>query len=475
MKKFLLGLTVYLTLTAIYAQTKRANHWYFGERVGIDFTGGSGILDTNNVIYSYEACSVISDTSGNLLFYTNGDTVWDRTHNIMPNGTGLMGCNSSSQGALIVPKPNDNNIYYIFTTDCSENSGNNGLRYSIVDISLNGGIGDIVGKNIVLISPTTEQLNAVRHCNGTDIWIAVHELLTDRFYSYLVTSTGINITPVISIIGPVYLNPNPICILTGEFKFSPNGKKLGVTAASCLSPFLITELYDFNNQTGIISNYISLPTDSLCYGVSFSPDNSKLYFSYLSPGSGIFQYDLTDTTSSAIVSSKTQIFSSANVTLTGLQLSPDNKIYVTRFMEDTLGIIQNPNSLGLSCNYVNSGLNLNGRICHETFPNFIESLFSTNNDTCQTIGLPTNENYNAQTLIYPNPFSTQTIIQTNNFFKNATLTVYNSLVQQVRQLKNISGQTIALQRDNLSSGLYLLQLTQDGKILTTNKILITDR
>lgn len=76
---------------------------------------------------------------------------------------------------------------------------------------------------------------------------------------------------------------------------------------------------------------------------------------------------------------------------------------------------------------------------------------------------------------YPNPFSSQMTLQTNNVFKKATLTVYNSFGQQVKQIKNVSGQSFTLQRDNLSSGLYFLQLTQDNKILTTDKIVITDK
>lgn len=76
--------------------------------------------------------------------------------------------------------------------------------------------------------------------------------------------------------------------------------------------------------------------------------------------------------------------------------------------------------------------------------------------------------------IFPNPFSTQTTLQTDNLFKDATLTVYNSFGQQVKQIKNISGQTITLHRDNLPSGLYFLHLTQDNKTITTDKLIITD-
>jgi len=76
--------------------------------------------------------------------------------------------------------------------------------------------------------------------------------------------------------------------------------------------------------------------------------------------------------------------------------------------------------------------------------------------------------------VYPNPFSTQTTLQTDKIFKDAILTVYNSFGQLVKQIKNISGQTITLQRDNLSSGLYFILLIQDSKVITADKLVITE-
>lgn len=90
-----------------------------------------------------------------------------------------------------------------------------------------------------------------------------------------------------------------------------------------------------------------------------------------------------------------------------------------------------------------------------------------------TTGLIENTSTN-QYFLYPNPFSTQTTLHTENLFKNATLTVYNSCGEQVKQIKNISGQAATLQRDNLQSGLYFITLTQGNKIIASEKIVITD-
>ncbi|MDP1746239.1 MAG: LamG-like jellyroll fold domain-containing protein, partial [Bacteroidota bacterium] len=113
----------------------------------------------------------------------------------------------------------------------------------------------------------------------------------------------------------------------------------------------------------------------------------------------------------------------------------------------------------------------------------VSSLYSTPTSCSSQSGdltcngfVSVNENplINYDLKLYPNPFSTQVTLQTDNLLHNATLTVYNCFGQTVKQIKNISGQTITLFRDNLPSGLYCIQLTQDNKIITTDKLVITD-
>jgi len=77
--------------------------------------------------------------------------------------------------------------------------------------------------------------------------------------------------------------------------------------------------------------------------------------------------------------------------------------------------------------------------------------------------------------ISPNPFSTQTTLQTDNPLHNATLTVDNCFGQTVKQIKNISGQTIIFNRDNLASGLYFVRLTEENKTIAVDKLVITDK
>lgn len=85
-----------------------------------------------------------------------------------------------------------------------------------------------------------------------------------------------------------------------------------------------------------------------------------------------------------------------------------------------------------------------------------------------------NKKTNNGITIFPNPFSSQTVLHTANFFNGTTLTVYNLNGQMVKQIKNISGQTIIFNRDNLSSGFYFIRFTQNNKTIFTDKLVITD-
>ena len=133
-----------------------ANNWYFGGGAGINFnTSPPTVLNDGN-LNTLEGCASISNDEGQLLFYTDGTTVYDRTGSIMENGSGLLGDQSSTQSAIIIPKPLSTTIYYIFTVDVlrvdfqTNIISSNGVNYSIVDFSENPN-GVITSKNIKLL------------------------------------------------------------------------------------------------------------------------------------------------------------------------------------------------------------------------------------------------------------------------------------------------------------------------------------
>ena len=181
---------------------KESNNWYFGGFAGIDFNSGAAVATTNSAMSALEGCAAISNhITGDLLFYTDGIKVWNANHAVMTNGTGLTGNPSSAQSAIILQDPADSNLYYIFTAGEYFNGGSGGYRYSIVDMTQSGGLGAVTAtKNVLLYSPATEKLTAVKNAAGTGYWIATHEFITNTFVLYELTAAGLS-APVTSSIG----------------------------------------------------------------------------------------------------------------------------------------------------------------------------------------------------------------------------------------------------------------------------------
>ncbi|WP_298512086.1 gliding motility-associated C-terminal domain-containing protein [uncultured Kordia sp.] len=363
-----------LTFSFTLAQGE-ANIWYFGRNAGLDFNSGVPVAINDGQLNTGEGCATMADANGQLLFYTDGITVWDKNHSIMPNGTELLGDSSSTQSAVIVPKPGDSDIYYVFTVD--DFAGVNGLRFSEVDLTLNGGNGDVTSvKNVLLRTPTTEKVTAVRHCNGVDFWIVSHDLNTN-FLSYEVTNAGVNTSPVISTLGSTHVNP------FGYLKISPNGKKIVSAIARASIDVSYMEIFDFDTATGIISNPIQIGDIfhndyGGAYGVDFSPNSQLLYVSdfNLFGMSKMYQFDLSFDNAIDIINSSTILYEGFS-NLGAVQLGPDNKVYIANAGTTFLDVIENPNIVGMGAGYTNSGVSLNGNQVSLGLPTFIQSIFET--------------------------------------------------------------------------------------------------
>jgi hypothetical protein len=117
----------------------QANNWYFGNHAAITFNSGSPVALTDCAMETEEGCSTISDTDGNLLFYTDGVTIWNKNHVVMLNGTGLLGNWSATQSSVVIPKPGSSRYYYLFTVPAYSQTG--GVCYSLIDMQLDGGLG----------------------------------------------------------------------------------------------------------------------------------------------------------------------------------------------------------------------------------------------------------------------------------------------------------------------------------------------
>lgn len=355
MKKliFLLGWAILISEIAV-AQ-KELNNWFFGNNAGLNFNSGTPSSLPGGKVVSAAGSSSISDKQGNLLFYSDGVTVWNKNHQPMPNGTGLNGNVGSTQTVLITYHPGNKDLYYIFTVDKAGRS--KGFQYSVVDMRLNGGLGDVdvTQKNIDFNLFVSEKLTAVKNKNGRDLWLIVHAYNSDAFFVYSIDCKGLLAFPSIYNIGSVISSPSNT---PGYLKASPDGKK--VVSANFAGNF---ELFDFDNATGTISNFQALPASSgtSCgpYGIEFSPDSKLLYLSEAStcpiPFYRVLQYKL-DPNISNIIASKVLLNSGSSNFAGALQLGPDNKIYIAFDGATYLGVINNPNVYGTGCSLVEQGL-----------------------------------------------------------------------------------------------------------------------
>jgi gliding motility-associated-like protein len=448
---------------------KQGNVWYFSGNNGLDFNSGSPVLLTNGQLPTggeVEGAASISDSSGNLLFYATAKTIWNKNHQIMLNGNNLAGGLSSTQGVFIVPLPKSNSIFYVFTLDDMQNCFEKGLRYSIINLCLDDSLGAIETsyKNIPLLDSAGEKMAATYHANGTDIWLVVHKYFSNAFYSFLITENGIT-DIIVSHIGshhPADLTTNCVQAI-GQMKISPNGTKLALVNKNAFT-VSIAELFDFDNNTGVVSNSINLqPNLNLqYYGVSFSPDNSKLY---ISSDYELYQYNLNAGVSASIVSSKTLIHSGGNP-LTVLQLGPDRKLYVN-LGSNYLAVVMNPNELGTACGYIHHAIDLINTVAYFS-PSFIDSYKYHNQLACTDyvpIEPPITE-LKVPNIFTPNADNINDTFIIENLPADATVHIYNRWGALVAEWNKPDGSWDGRTKggSQVSAGVYYYIVTlQDGE------------
>lgn len=365
LKRPILVLSLVFATQITFAQGKQGNIWYFGDFAGLDFNVNPPVPLIDGQMSTHEGCASISDENGQLLFYTDGIRVWNADHEQMPNGFGMTGDSSSSQSGVIVPKPGDSNIYYIFTVAARVGR----LDYSIVDMQLNGGLGDVISKNIPLLTLSTEKISAALHQNKKDIWVLGHEYFSDKFYAWLVTDQGVSTSPVISGSGSVHTGAGSEVI--GYLKFDPNNSKVAVAGYRNLD---FVEVFDFDNQTGRLtfeSKYTGFDPRGP-YGIEFSPNGELLYISERLGSTSLYQVKV-GTPSGPISTAGIKLFTDDD--FGALQLAPNGKIYMARDFREYLGVIHNPNQEGQGANFQLDGIHLGGQFSGIGLPTFIQSFF----------------------------------------------------------------------------------------------------
>ena len=383
-------ISLLLTSTTLYSQ-KYSNNWHIND-FDLIFQDDTVEVCQGISIKENSGVGIISDYEGNLLFYSDGHSVWNKNHDLMPNGIdlGIL----DSRASLVVPKPDSESLYYLFTVDGkSEQQDSSGLYYSVIDLSLEDGLGDVTTKSIKLLDNTTQTITAVSHANNHDVWIVTQQYGLKKYYSILLTKNGISGSYVESNVGTI----NGDGFSDPQLKSSPDGKKIASgNNSSNTNGF---DLFDFDASNGTLSNTLSFDKISIgryCAGIEFSSDASKLYVLMGgSIGEGrLLQYDLSEYNYEDINSSVKPVLIPQKTGVSQLQLASNGKIYFAKGGGDYsgteyLGVVNRPNEPGNLCNAVELGLYLEGRNCIiGRTPNFIQNYFFrtniTTNGSCQS-------------------------------------------------------------------------------------------
>ena len=442
--KWIFTLFIFLIFNDLSGQyyTNQNKVWAFGLGTGLDFNSGRPVSITTSMNIGMgepEGCASVCDSSGHLLFYSNGMKVYNKTGAVMPTGSSIVSFNtiSTEQAALIIPVIGKSSQYYLFSL-ASVGQGN--LAYSIVDMTLAGGLGDVIATTLgtPLQDTLGENMIAITG-NNNNIWLVTHKEDTPLFLAFNITSSGIS-APVVSEAGIFHGSQ---CYAWSMLRESPDRRKIaqGVYESG---QFYGTLLYDFDPNTGIVSNCKEIDTaNTNVYGIEFSPDNSKLY----SNGNHcIIQYNISLPTIAAIQASKFVVTDSSLGA--DLRLGPNGIIYFKGWRTNDLHCISSPNLSGAACSYISHAVTMPSS-SYETFPNLF-----VNTDTVNRVYI-NDLTFQTFITIYPNPTTTELTITSTN--KISQITIANPLGQPV-YTHEYNTEKAAVNVSSLPTGIYFIKI-----------------
>ena len=374
----------------------RNDNWCFGDSSGINFLNKNAPSNFLTSVQSRGSCCSISDSTGLLQFYYSYDAkgalgpghqsgnVYNKLGSIMLNGDSLISGGWYFEG-IIVPSPIAINLFYLFNVGVT---GEFGLYYSLIDISLNNGNGAVTQKNIQLQpEPANDGLVAMKHGNGRDWWV-IHRRngawgagVDNTFFKYLVTATGVALNDTQNI-GSV-LASNGL-----TYTFNKQGNKLAMCAWAG-----VIETFDFDRCTGQLSNHVLIhPKDqsnnySEFVSCEWSASGRFLYVSTNGAYDSVYVVQI-DMQNPNLYGASDTVFSLGYPIASGgiMKRAPDDKIYFSCSWYDgtfnfpypdstynmynmNLSVINAPDSLGAACNFTPFSFYLGGSRTYYGLPN----------------------------------------------------------------------------------------------------------
>ncbi|MEP7027149.1 MAG: PKD domain-containing protein [Candidatus Eisenbacteria bacterium] len=317
----------------------RCTNWTFGLNTGLSFATGAPVAVAGRIPAAVEAATTMSDPAGNLLFYSDGDRAIDRTNAVMPNGNGITIGGSSHTGVIAIPRPGSSSQYFLFGVRMQEDSPvPNPFTYSVIDMALNGGFGDIPAgqKNLPITLPNNptfmmEAVAAIPHCNGTDWWLLTHGGYMDTYKIYItrVTSAG----PISTTVSNLGMDiPGT---LFGGIRPTADGTKFAIADASTKE----VAVYGFNRSTGAVSTVLAPTVIDAWSDALLSPNQQILYYLYNTNGiHGVRQLQLSTMQVRDVV---------ANMHASAIAIGPDGKLYLSQMGQSALHTVNFPDAFNM--------------------------------------------------------------------------------------------------------------------------------
>lgn len=341
----------------VSGQSEHTYQWRFGNGAGVDFNSGlPASIGSAHPMNALHSTASMSDEQGNLLFYSNGTDVWDASNTPMPNGASAILLQNSSY--ISVQDPGNTDRYYM--VGVGSDGSDLGIYYSVVDMTLNGGLGDVLGtaKDQLLhdLNATGDRLfTAVNHANGKDIWffygVTTTSVVTaDTLFVRLLTANGFNAPVAYTLANNVVFRPQE------QLKIAPDGSYLTIQVQNPVA--FNTAVLPFDNQNGTFGLPFFLERGGTAQ--AFSCDGRFLYIAAQTNAVSdvLVQYDLSSNDPLTIQQTETVLDSTFGMPEYSLQLAPNGRIYRSTQSTNVLDAILNPTAFGTGANFQTNNVNL---------------------------------------------------------------------------------------------------------------------
>ncbi len=501
MKRLCPILIFLLSSVILLCQNKQDYIW----PLGLEAAVGDGILlDFNKkpvdiskrmgILGMARGVATIADRNGMLLFYTNGWAVANKEHHVMPNGLGLNDGRYfqefwrgnwdfgilARQDMIILPDPSDSLGYYIIHKPFEYNPDQDDkpkftmetMKYSYVDMRLDGGLGDVTKKDSTFFEGQfqSDYLSALANEDNTGWWFMTPARYDSLYYTWLLDEQGISLVDS-QAIGPIaHLESFGFA---GDARFSPDGSKYAYfNLIDGLS------LFDFDRQTGELSHLRRMewaPTDEYNWAstIEFSP-NSR--FIYIGNEKELFQLDTwTENLSDGLMLiHEWGELPELSESFFSLGLGPDCKIYCRSGNGSYFfHTIHSPDKLGLACDFIANDVILPNISSGAAFPNVPRFRVDEAEKCDSSITMVNGVNvfWRRDLEVYPSPAS-EYVTVTLPEGKKGSVNIIDMQGQVVWHEDNLTG-TPQVDVSNLPAGLYSVEFVperNEERVIYTQKV-----